>query len=349
MTTHRSFFDYAQPWADVVVDLRSEHERDGLTPDPDLLVAVGGRAVHLPGWTLRPYTHRGGPKGGSTSVLVCDAEDGWSTALVFRQYSGSKFAFAALRSHAPWLGRALSPLSGSAATHRTHLDLATRGVATLRAAVNDPDTWFGDTGPHPDFEPTNWLVEWASCGVTKNASARAFFEYDVRPAAGAGILNNLTLTGWRDAGFDGDSDTAAWMRATDDGDPAAARAFRSAGLSVDDVAQWVATPLALRNAAHRDLLIRWREHGWTPSAVRHLAAAVNGNLTLADHIAEWESDMPGARAALYVCAGISRDDACRFESSQSPPSTDSLRLLAAFVDEPPSFQWSISPMRVAHA
>ena len=316
-------------WADAALDLR---HTDHQTLLPDTLPApVTDRVIHVEGWTVAPHVVPGGPKGGSVSVLVLEAPDGWRGGVVLTQDSGTKFAFKNTTTALPYLGRLLSPRGATAWALRHLTVLAAAGLPMLRSTITNPLEWAPDFLDDPDQvgQLEYYDLRWASSGVTRT-DADVLEDYQLYPvdipAAHWQDLKRWHASGWTDP-----HDVALWVQAGCE-TPTHAHELSRHGFTPVEAKDWANTPVPPRNEWAHDLIAA----GWTPHMARRLGEAVNRQplCTFFGLMGEWGRLMPTRRIALCLEAGLSIDEARRVVSNHTLPDDASLQLLGAWATEP---------------
>lgn len=321
------------PWADVVVDLRGEEHRLPVFArlhNPERTLTVGD-------WVFTAHVSPEGPVGGSTSILLATAPDGWRAGFVMTQFSGRRFAYSELGRRWPYLGRLLSTRRILAATRTATEAALLAGLPVLRSLLLDPQSWYATEVPRRDWEDhwteTGWAVAWASAGVT---SVEVADRLDINGIWPVGRTDgaHADLLSWQQAGWDVQT-VLAWLDAGVH-TPAWAAIFGRAEVDPEEAQCWAKTPLVLFDefAEYGQCVVRFARAGWTPAWVGEVAdveAAALDPVSVYKALAAWQALTSPQRAVLYLRAGIGRAEAARFEASAEPPSTAQLATLAALV------------------
>lgn len=324
------------PWADAVLDLHPDLRPDGVPQalgDP-----LTSRVVHLGGWTFTPYAAlSGGPKGGSTSVLVISAPDGWRGGVVCDQYSGRSFPFGQLNFPMPYLSRLLSPGTAGHRRIRALRDAALSGLPMLRVLLEEPYEWdplmrhveeYGDHNPY--------LLRWASSGVSAEDAA-ALEAWGVDPyTTPMSFTAHWDLLTWREAGFTDSHEVRLWheIRCTD-GEQATYLVAR--GLDAVAAAAWMDTPVP-PNMDPR-ITCEFLAAGWTPRALREIGARANTPDPVMAYsfyglVDMWATAMSPSLASRFLEAGIPFGEASRMLDCGQVPDDDTFTFLSALREEP---------------
>lgn len=324
------------PWADHLIDVGSVigHGRRAFyphtLPDPE-----PGRVVEVDQWRVEGHwLYPAGPRRGGLLCFRIVAPDGWVGAIASSHRGSHTPPWGQVRDLFPLLTRALNADRTGPARAEAERQVLARVLPVLRQAISEPDHWYteweDDAPPAPgtaadwlEDEDAYYLARWAALGARDDQTVAA-----IRAVEGLGFADRVATV---DAGWDWSApDTPAWLAAAvehewlrrhpENWGWAGVRALRDAGWTIPGV-------IALHTAA-----------GSPPVPTRSLSLQPSSNPALfatardwetRSRVIDWERLCGGARASLYLCAGIGYPEAQQLEEQGTPPDEETLRTLAA--------------------